>query len=659
MKITGHKKQLFVTILLVLFTFLPAHTATAQTPIPGTKLTAGLDAMQAGAWFGQAVAISDTVMVVGAPPEDVTDPVSQKSNTNAGSAYALTHDGTGWDKAEKIIASTSPKPFAYFGQSVATNGNLVVVGAPTEAVIDPVSRQVITDAGSAYVFTHDGTGWDKAEKIIASTSPKPFAYFGQSVATNGNLVVVGAPFAQSAYVFTNDTTGWVGEALPSPPTSALFGWSVATDGIRIVVGDPAASSVYVFTKNETGWEYQEISFIQAIWFGSSVSISGDTVAVGAPSDLPFQPSLSPEIPGSAYVFAYDQDRSAWDQTPQATLALAAAGFGTSVSISGDLLVVSAPMDNVDESKQAMATLRAGAVYIFKRQVNGNQTQWVELEEQPKVTALDDVSPDATEEDRFGWSVYIDGHTLAVGSPLKDADGATESGAAYVYTLPSSNHRPVANAGADQEVVEGSPVVLDGSASTDPDGDELTLAWVQIEGPKVELSDRAAREPLFIAPEPTNSCAFLTFQLTATDDEGLISEPADVQVKVLPYNKIYGKLGGKHRSWLHWHKYSFYGHQDDPVHIRLEADPDGWDPSDKATLILKDKIKGTRLFEKNMGSLPIEVSATLPADGEYAVYVLKQPGSWSWWRHKSFEGNYILTLDGTCGKLGTSRRFKKR
>ena len=138
-----------------------------------------------------------------------------------------------------------------------------------------------------------------------------------------------------------------------------------------------------------------------------------------------------------------------------------------------------------------------------------------------------------------------------------------------------------------------------------------------------------------------------------------SDAAEVKIEVLPNNTIHAKLGGKHRHWLYLHKYSFYGHDKDQAVLKLEADTNGWHRGGKATLILKDNIKGTRLFETKRGSLPLEVNATLPADGKYTVYVLKPPWFWSWWGHKRFEGDYILSLEGTCGKLVQGSKCKKR
>jgi hypothetical protein len=81
---------------------------------------------------------------------------------------------------------------------------------------------------------------------------------------------------------------------------------------------------------------------------------------------------------------------------------------------------------------------------------------------------------------------------------------------------------------------GAIVTLDGSASSDPDGDQLTYAWTQITGPNVVLSP-PANQPnnnpttSFTAP---NSAANLVFRLTVTDPAGL-SDGDTVSIQVIP------------------------------------------------------------------------------------------------------------------------------
>jgi hypothetical protein len=65
----------------------------------------------------------------------------------------------------------------------------------------------------------------------------------------------------------------------------------------------------------------------------------------------------------------------------------------------------------------------------------------------------------------------------------------------------ANSAPIANAGADQTIPTGSTVVLDGSGSSDPDGDPLTYSWnltTRPEGSQAVLSDATAVKPTFIA-----------------------------------------------------------------------------------------------------------------------------------------------------------------
>jgi hypothetical protein len=98
-----------------------------------------------------------------------------------------------------------------------------------------------------------------------------------------------------------------------------------------------------------------------------------------------------------------------------------------------------------------------------------------------------------------------------------SDGRVESDPDLVAI--TVNRHPIANAGPDQKVDEGTTVTLDGTASRDPDGDPLTFRWRQVSGPPVALSDAASPRPRFTAPVVAPTVpppVTLTFELVVAD-----------------------------------------------------------------------------------------------------------------------------------------------
>ena len=267
-----------------------------------------------------------------------------------------------------------------FSQSVSVYGETLAVGAPGSDVAGAA------DAGAVYVFLRSGAGWAVRGKLTASDGAAGDK-FGQSVSVSaigseewGEIIAVGAPGGD-------------------------------------VAGLTDAGAVYLFTglgPAGTGWAQQPkltaSDGAAGDGFGSSVSVSGTYVVVGAyRGDTPAGADA-----GSVYVF--DWLSTGWAERQKLTASDGAAGdrFGYSVSGYGSDVVVGAPMDSNARG------LHAGAVYVFGRP----GTTWAQ---QQKLTAADGAAGDT-----FGFSVSRWRETLLVGAPLHDAGGLTDAGAAYVF-----------------------------------------------------------------------------------------------------------------------------------------------------------------------------------------------------------------------------------
>jgi hypothetical protein len=127
-------------------------------------------------------------------------------------------------------------------------------------------------------------------------------------------------------------------------------------------------------------------------------------------------------------------------------------------------------------------------------------------------------------------------TLAFQVEVADGNGGTDTDTVTVTVQDVSepNQAPTANAGPDQTVDEAATVVLDGSASSDPDGDTLSYDWSQTAGPDVTLSDTTAESPSFPAPEVTGETT-LSFELTVSDGDLSDTDTVTVTVQDVPEN----------------------------------------------------------------------------------------------------------------------------
>jgi hypothetical protein len=106
--------------------------------------------------------------------------------------------------------------------------------------------------------------------------------------------------------------------------------------------------------------------------------------------------------------------------------------------------------------------------------------------------------------------------------------------ALVFGRLVTDGSPNADAGLDLSADEGQAVALDGNRSSDPDGDPLTYAWVQVGGPSVVLGSANTSHPTFTAPTVAVGGGTLTFQLTVTANG--LSDTDTVNVSVVNVNQ---------------------------------------------------------------------------------------------------------------------------
>jgi hypothetical protein len=257
--------------------------------------------------------------------------------------------------------------------------------------------------------------------------------FGVSISISGDTIVVGANSEDSSQ------------------TTIINGTTAASDNNALTSG-----AAYVFRRTGTTWANE--AYLKAPnteagdFFGQSVSISGETIVVGALGESSSQTTITNGTtssgngaPGSGAAYVFRRTGSSWTNEAylKAPNAEASDSFGTSISISGETIVVGAPDEDSSQTTITNGNTNAGAgatdsgaAYVFRR-TGSIWTNEAYLK-----------APNAETTDRFGTSICISGDTIVVGSAVEDSSQttitngtlsqasyqalATNQGAAYVF-----------------------------------------------------------------------------------------------------------------------------------------------------------------------------------------------------------------------------------
>ena len=456
----------------------------------------------AGDQFGVSVAISGDTVVVGANWEDGSgtgiNPGVNESASNAGAAYVFTRSAGVWTQQAYLKASNTGAD-DQFGISVAISGDTLIVGATGEDgggnQVDPPSDEAEADAGAAYVFVRSAGVWSQQAYLKGSASGST-DNFGVSVGVSDDMIVVGAELedgsgsgvnpafnnaltdAGAAYVFSRSGTVWTSSAYlkaSNPDASDYFGKAVAISGDTIVVGAryeagngsgvnppadnlaPYAGAVYVFQKSGLVWAQQ--AYLKASnvgtsdYFGGAVSISDDTLVVGATGEdgagTGANPASNEGAFGSGATYIFTRSGTVWTQ--QAYLKPSNPSpfyaFGYSVAVSGEAMVIGG-------TGSTGLGLTEGVAYAFAR-AGSVWSQQGQLAPTP-------VAPGYY----FGYSVAISGGTGLVGAPQQDGF----AGGGYIFTGIGTSFpeivvtRPGTNLVDNSGIQSFGPVNVGGSAN---------------------------------------------------------------------------------------------------------------------------------------------------------------------------------------------------
>lgn len=503
--------------------------------------------------FGNDVAVSGRFAFVSAVSEDGSgtgvNPVADELATNAGAVYVYERVDGVWTFHSYLKASNTDADDA-FGAEVVFDGELLAISATGESsnatgINGDEANNDAMNSGAVYVFRLDGDTWVQ-EAYLKASNPDTNDRFGNALALDGDTLVVGAKDddgnateSGSVYVFVRIGGVWNEQArlnVASPRMRDEFGAAVAIAGDTIVVGAPGedgnatgvngvknedanySGAAYVFTRSGGVWT--EGAYLKASntdpddRFGSTVAISGNTIAVGSVHERGSVGGINPvtnnDVLRTGAVYVFVDNGAGWE--PQATIKAAFPTlndeFGNQVELSGDLLVVasykeSGASSGIDGDETTDGPAESGAVYLFTREGSTwKQDRYLK-------------ASNAGGGDQFGGAIAIhredagdllivgagneDGSSPGINGPDNDLWG--NAGAAYAFSIP----RPVIGVElGSTDLTSNAGTMNLGKVETGKKARSKTftiqsLGWSDLSGLRVVASGKQRRHFKFTQP----------------------------------------------------------------------------------------------------------------------------------------------------------------
>ena len=429
------KLKLLISILAISGALINSATATPFS----LEETFNDPTITTGDQFGSAVAISGNKLLIGAPGDDT-------SEVNVGQAHLF-------DATTGVLLQTFNDPtvvkqsdvgsgFAFggdgFGSSVAISGNNVLIGAAFDDT--STTSGFGGNSGQAHLF-------DATTGSLVRTFDDPAGVagdiFGLSLAVDSSRALIsargndtGGQNVGQVYLFDNST----GDLLttfddPTPTALDSFGSSIALDGNKVFIGSNGddtnganVGQVHLFDAS-TGnllQTFNDPTATTSDGFGTSISVADGKLLIGAPGHVE-----NGIVIGEAYLFDIATGTllaTFNDPTPPASSGGLAEGFGNTVALSGNNVLIGTPFDDTIGGN-------VGQAHLFD--INGLLLQTFN-------------DPTLTRADQFGVSVAIEGSNILIGATGNDVQtivnfsvvNNANIGEAHLFTLDNVSPVPL-------------------------------------------------------------------------------------------------------------------------------------------------------------------------------------------------------------------------